>query len=96
MKKEDFMPYTSTSKLPYSWKILGMLGEGENIPDTAYEKGDVWLISPPNSVYGGLFAVFFDGSQFRLPRYPHADTGCGRDGKIRYIFENEFFDMFTL
>lgn len=92
MEREDFMKYTGKSKLPYACRVLGVIGKGDRIPEDKYEKGDVWLVCPDSR---GMFVVFFDGTQFRLPMYPNADGGCDRNGETQYMIENEFISMFT-
>lgn len=95
MKRSDFMKYNGKTKLPYKLKIQGIIEQSEVIPDQTYHPGDAWVIFPDeDSDAWGSFIVFYDGTQFRLPRMSSVCVGSDRDGKIGYCMEWELSSMF--
>lgn len=95
MKTSDFMPYTGTSKMPYSFRILGIIRQGDDIPDDDYAQGDCYLVTPEDGC--GMVIVFFDGTQFRYPKgKAMACAGRSRNSdEIEYCLESSFFEMFN-
>lgn len=95
MKRSDFMRYKGKSKLPYRLSIRGFIEPSKSIPEDVYSAGDAWIIQPDNNANEfGSFIVFYDGSQFRLPRVSCADVGSDRHGKVVYILDSELSNMF--
>lgn len=95
MKRSDFMKYNGKAQLPYKLKIQGTIAQSASIPEQTYLPGDAWIIFPDkNSNEWGSFLVFYDGTQFRLPRMSSVCAGMDRGGKIVYCMESELSAMF--
>lgn len=95
MKRSDFMQYTGTGPLPYKLNIKGHVDAGNTIPQEDYVPGDAWIIFPDRDEgYSYSFVVFYDGTQFRVPKCPWADVGLTRGGSTCYTLETSVMSMF--
>lgn len=95
MKRSDFMKYNGKAQLPYKLKIQGTIAQSESIPEQIYYPGDAWIIFPDkNSNEWGSFLVFYDGTQFRLPRMSACCVGTDNKGEVAYCIESELSGMF--
>lgn len=95
MKRSDFMKYNGKSQLSYKLKIQGTIAPSGVIPEQTYSPGDAWVIFPDKgSNEFGSFIVFYDGTQFRLPRMSACCVGSNNKGGVGYCLEPELSGMF--
>lgn len=95
MKTSDFMRYTGAGPLPYKLNIKGRVEAGNTIPQDDYLPGDAWIIFPDYDASPcWSFMVFYDGTQFRVPKLPWADVGLTRGGSTCYTMESSVMSMF--